>query len=138
MSPPSHMTLPIIRRSRVDFPEPEPPRMTSVSPRRTSEADGVEDDSAVVNFGGVTRTSMTSSGMRSPSQEVKDAVKIRSTEIRATMVRRRCVVVATPTPSAPPVTARPRRQARALMSIPKTPALIRPVTKSLSFRASKV
>ena len=32
----SHMALPIIRRRRVDFPEPEPPRITNVSPRTTS------------------------------------------------------------------------------------------------------
>ena len=32
MSPPSGLMLPIISRSSVDFPDPEPPRITSVSP----------------------------------------------------------------------------------------------------------
>src|SRR5438067_12154304 len=36
MSPPLGRSLPIISRSSVDLPEPDPPRMTSVSPWRTS------------------------------------------------------------------------------------------------------
>src|SRR5208337_1669235 len=71
MSPPSHFRLPIISRRRVDFPEPEPPRITSVSPRITSRrmASRTPRPSKVLL---ASMTWMTGSDMASPTQEIKD------------------------------------------------------------------